>query len=420
MKTLAKIAMILFLISPIIRYYEIPGTSIELLSMVGIVNLFIFLFIVIQRKNNFSQPIRIFIIFFVWGIITTLLSLLANGFVNLDPAKINNYIFTIINFLNLFLIIIIISYYKIAYKQYEAISIILISALFLQVLLFYGFNYALDLKIPGLRLIDHYEVSFRNLEIRLAYGTDPRFTSFFSEPAHFVQYIAPYLIIKLFVLKTINFKKLMAAFVISLSMLLTLSGNGIVVLLFIWSIYIVILLFTERKTALIFIIVPVIISLILLSINYFDSYLDISSLFLNSDGDPTKADYRIYRGFYIYGNLPFWNQLFGTGYRNAKDFILFYNITTPYDYPGENVEYMSAITQIMVYFGLIGLITYIILFLKLFVKQIMVSKILVAVLLLLSFSSSIFNDSVFFIYVFMIFYFQSKGLFNNKKSEVTI
>ena len=408
MRLISKIAIILFLMSPIIRYYEIPGTNIELLSLVGIVNLLIFLLIVIQRNSNISKSISIFILFFVWGIITTLISLISHEFVTLDSAKINNYIFTIINFLSLFFMIIIISFYKDAYKQYRKISIILICALFLQVLLFYGFSYALDLKIPGLKLINHYEVAFKNLEIRLAYGTEPRFTSFFSEPAHFVQYITPFLIVELFVMKTRNLKNLIPSFLISLSILLTLSGNGIVILLFIWSIYIILLLFTEKKPIIVFFIVTIVILLAVLSIIYFDSYLDISSLFINSDGDPTKADYRIYRGFYIFVNLPFWNQLFGTGYRNATNFIAFYNISTPFDNPGENIEYMNAITQVMVYFGLVGFFTYIILLFKLFNKQSIVSKILVLVLLLLSFSSSLFSDSMFFIYVFMIFYFQSK------------
>ena len=78
-------------------------------------------------------------------------------------------------------------------------------------------------------------------------------------------------------------------------------------------------------------------------------------LFVNKvGGSYTKANYRIYRGFDYFLQLPFEHKIFGVGLGNMKYFSGVLGISSTFDSDHLAFEFFSMITQILLYFGLFG------------------------------------------------------------------
>jgi len=411
MKKLFQISILLFLLSPILRYYEIPKINVELTSFILLINFFILTFITISRKININNTLKIFLFFLLWSILVSFLSLVLYSFVDFSIEKFNNYIFSLFGIIIFIILLIYKSENTNIYKIYSVISSFLIFAIFVQFIAYYIFRLPLNLKLPFLTLMDNYVTSFQSLTNVLSFGSIPRFSSFFSEPAHFAQYIVPFLIFELNNPTRKNRKNIFIGIVITFSVLISLSGNGIVIIVATWMLFLFKGIFKGKNLKPSNIIVLIFgVLIIVSSIFYFSRYININELFYSSGGGISKADYRVYRGFFIFKELPIFNQIFGVGYRNAQFFIDRYSIYTPFDNPGESVEYMNSIAQILVYFGFIGFSVYFIYFLKIYKKSPDNIRILIIVYFLLSISSSLLFDSVYFMYMLFIMKANDSGL----------
>jgi hypothetical protein len=130
-----------------------------------------------------------------------------------------------------------------------------------------------------------------------------------------------------------------------------------------------------------------------------------SRLFIDTSGSSyssTKADYRIYRGFDLYLQLPLNGKIFGVGYNHMQIFANKFNIVSQYDNSWSTYEYFSTITQLLLYFGVIGVTLFYKHLSALVWKSADVVKGMIVVMVALWFSSSMFLNNYHIMYMLLI------------------
>lgn len=182
-----------------------------------------------------------------------------------------------------------------------------------------------------------------------------RLSSLFLEPSYFAQFIFPYIVYNLF---SDDKKKNYKAMFVSLVMIFIRSGNGIILLVIIWFIW---LLLSNYKLIYKFGIILLstlgIFVVIKLDSSIFISLMERSSELLSYKGDEqymSSGFVRFFRGYYLYGELPVINQLFGTSsadieqYKNLNIFFL-----------NENDNFLNGVQTLLIHNGIFVLILYI-------------------------------------------------------------
>lgn len=197
------------------------------------------------------------------------------------------------------------------YKTYRIICFIAIAFFFLQVIFFFLFGY----RISGISTLLPLSLEMDSTDYftRVIYGE--RSSSFFSEPAAFVEYIFPLLCIELFERRKVN---RVTAIIIIIALLLTESGTAVVGLATIAIMYVVKVVLNSKQiigkvTLLLF-------SCLVIGFTVYEysnseigqrlldrqDQLDVSG---SSSGQ--SGFVRVYRGFYIFSNFSAIEQLFG-------------------------------------------------------------------------------------------------------------
>ena len=131
----------------------------------------------------------------------------------------------------------------------------------------------------------------------------------------------------------------------------------------------------------------------------------INRLFIDLSGSTysyTKADYRIYRGFDYFFQLPIINKVFGIGFKSLESFTRLYGISSVFD-KSFLFEYLNSVCQALIYYGILGFCLLFHSYARLFRGCNTIGKVLIIVFLALSVSSSIFLDSTMIMYTLIIF-----------------
>jgi hypothetical protein len=337
-------------------------------------------------------------------------------FAPFEIISVNSLIFLTIVFLIILFGISGVFDYQFGVRVYVITSWILTIFLAVQIVLFYLFRIPLDLKIPILQLSEIYERAFNYLNFSSGVTGYVRFSSLFSEPAHYAHYVLPFLCMKLLGYQNLVRKNFIHAVIITIFIIISASGNGIVTASIIWATYFLIKgkrnLITKAAYILIGAIAFFVIYQILLNFTFFSE--TVSRLFLSSGNAASKADYRIYRGFAVWFDTPLIYQIFGAGYKNGEALINYFSIFTKYDISGVNLEYFNVISQILIYSGVIGIFLYALMFYKFYKQNDICGKLMVVVLLSLCFSSSIFMETTWLLYLVLIY----AGIINNKNNKL--
>lgn len=227
--------------------------------------------------------------------------------------------------------------------------------LILQYILYYSLGYILKGFIPFFPI---YHENYALIDYSKIFTMMYRPTSILLEPAHASRYICIPLIISLFD-KRINFKKRnLISILMSLAIVMTTSGSGIICVSVIWFIYIFKLLFNSVKNGklkksylLLLLIFPIITLLVMQSSIAQNTILRI----INSDlSNVNTAGGARFRGFTRYFALPMLNKIFGMGYGNINDSGL--------------SSWFSGASYMLYGCGIIGFIICIIIFLKIYKK----------------------------------------------------
>lgn len=179
-----------------------------------------------------------------------------------------------------------------------------------------------------------------------------RLQSFFSEPAAFAEYILPCYVLTIYNDAMRRNQKIFSVIVFTLAILLSTSFLGIVCLCIVNFTYI----FLKYNTSLIkiFCYTVFLILVLLLVINCIPYIRVIVADFMETGIYSSKSAVRIFRGFSLYLQLPFFLQVFGTGMGNGYDYMQIYNITTAFESRWREVtEYFNGIASSFIYGGVV-------------------------------------------------------------------
>lgn len=237
-----------------------------------------------------------------------------------------------------------------------------------------------------------------------------RFSSVFLEPAHLCNYIAPILIITLIGIQTSNKKHdIFLSVVYSIAIIMAQSSTGFVYLCFAWGMWFLSNRHKENKLYLKIFVFIVLAALAFIIWNNFDWLKFSIDHLLELDGTSiTSGNFRLLRGFAIYGQLSMPLKLFGVGAGMHAQSILKFNIRTIYDGLHIGQEYMSALSQICVMSGLVGIGMYAFHLIFCFRKSSLeVRSMIILFLIMISSNENLHSASIMLLVIF-IFAFKNK------------
>lgn len=243
---------------------------------------------------------------------------------------------------------------------YEKMVIVILAFFYFQIMFYYVLKVPIMFQIPFFPLMTKYRATYRYLSLARSYGMlFPRFPGPFSEPAIYAAYVIPYLV--MCINKLPDRKELIKVLLLSFSILLSTSGTGIVMMLVEIAVYFI-LKDEKAKGKYMSIALSIFAVLFMMIMLYYVNPTVknmIDTLFVSrGDAIESKADYRIYRGISYFSSLPFGYKLLGIGAYNAEQFSIIKKIHTKYDIAKVYYEYFNGISQLFIYFGLVGAILF--------------------------------------------------------------
>lgn len=233
-----------------------------------------------------------------------------------------------------------------------------------------------------------------------------RIASVFTEPSHFALYVVPPLALLLWNYVDINLKyRLPYISIITLAVLLSTSGNGMVLMLLLYLLFFLNRL--QGRQAL----WAIVITLALIPVAFWVSekveavQYTLKALSGDMGTEDSKTYYRVSRGFLLYGDMPFYSQIMGVGYRNSESFLQSnaQDLVQKYREGDVAFDYYNSVAAILIYFGIIGFIL-----MSIFISTIWRStkqygeRALLVVMIISCTSSSIFNSDTWFMYILLM------------------
>lgn len=384
-----KIIFFLIILMPFVRYYNVPFTGMGSNSFLSLLLMFLTIgvsFAGKRHKYRLTTAQRssrgYYLSFLLWATLITLYyeynGLVSGSFNNAIIAFFTGIVMLMllsgrIRFSNVFIV-------------YEKLVYVVLLVLGIQWILSMG-GKSYDFHLP----LHEYNGSWKFNEM-MVFGMDGVNTSLFSEPAHLSEFLFPYLCISLFI-PSFHRKWNWMTLLVSLAILGTMSGTGIVVVAIIWTIY-----FTfyrnngGKRNPLIGII-----GIILLVVAYFvlsamEDYNNVfGKLFVSQNGslEGNKASFRIYRGWSYVFQMPFPEILTGVGFVHMEPFTMQKGIRSIFDNDFKIFEWFSAITEVILYFGIIGFVPFVMHIVNLYKRQSILTKTLLVIFIALCFTSQI-------------------------------
>ncbi len=354
MKRIKKIYTAIIALWPILNVY---GTPIDGFGMGDLFVILLLPFVIISYFKNkkaldktYKKLVVSIILFISFSIITSLLSIIIFNGAEIDIIK-----RLIVTIFYVILSIICIKQgiidRKLFIKVYCYAAIIASFAILLQYFFHYVLHKNLYLLIGQLKLSPSNLQSFADYKNKydLMYLYNFRPTSFFLEPAHFAAYASPSIYILLN--KNKKIKNILFAIIVSLSVILSTSGIGIVATMIIWAYYL--LKNNEnQKLKVITILVFGIFIAVFVNNSIFDKSAE-RIRDINKDSE-SSINYRLLKGYKMYPKMQLYEQIFGIGLGGYESYVRALGDETELD----SNEYMNSVSYILVSTGLIGFIIF--------------------------------------------------------------
>ena len=283
-----------------------------------------------ERKNNCKIP-RYYLLFFTYALIVSTL------FLKSIPIRLILYTLILFYGCKCGELKLIIKYYKIT-------AIICSCFLVFQFTVNAISGYNISGIIPFLTTIYGDNIDMTAIQLSAS-----RPSSFFLEPSYFTQFIIPYIVYLLFSQEN-NIK---LSILLSFTILLSRSGNGIVLLLIVWSAWLFLFNKNNIKFKVKFSILCIIIILIIGHFfpNSIQELLNRSKE-LSFHGDEekylTSGFIRFFRGYYLYADLPIQGRLLGVSTKELEQYLYLNHL---FDVGGKFINGMSTL---LCYYGAIG------------------------------------------------------------------
>lgn len=373
-----KIVSLSLIISPILEIYGWGNLNLSfiIIAVLSIANI-----LIIRNKKN-SVPNILWFYFAFWFFS----HLITSQSLHFGLIRISLYIILFYSCVKLQFFI----------KAYRYIACICIIFFFIQEISFHSSG----IRIPGIMPFLPIALDVESISDLLIYYTSEseRSTSFFSEPAHFAQFLLPLLAIELLAFKQIKWKNV---FIIVITLLLTQSGNAI------WGLSVIGIAFILRTTynrA-----IPLFKRLLVIGaftmITGVSLYVYANSdmgqkllqrsetIKMGNDMDHASSGFiRIWRGYYIFEEFDTIYKFIGNGnpdYLTSK-------INTSYVsvFFDENDRYLNGIQSFLINTGYIGLLIFSIFIFKLWRKTNRCGKTLLAIMIVISCIASTFFNPI--------------------------
>lgn len=295
-------------LSPLLDAYYLPGTTTLISTAVLFVAAFTTLFFNYPRRFQLPQSYK-------WFIIYALLVPTINQLVNFPISTIKSSLIAVGYYTFCLGVILPCIEWKDMIKAYKIIVLIAVAVFLLQEVCFMTIGRRFSALIPFLTV--RYD-GVGMTEFMINQSLSARSSSLFLEPAHFAQYIGPFLAI---LLGQANDKKkvvYLPAILFSLILFFTKSGNGIFVLAVCWAFFILTYKMSFKMKLLILIPFSAIAGFILFDII---AETEIGQQLLSRKDElviggtnwVSSGNVRISRGYLVFFEEPFWDQLFGVG-----------------------------------------------------------------------------------------------------------
>ncbi len=345
---------------PILRYYDLLG-SLGLESFLWGITLICFFILMSYESQLVDEEINksklLYLCFIIWSVC---ISLVYEFYTKYNIYSIYSH-YTVLSYIMPLVAVFIV--YEMLDGRLDATKAIdiygkfvfCVVAVYIIQWILKVFGRELSFKMPFL----HYSDSYYYLNARVFGMNSGSLSSVFSERAHFAEYIVPYIAICLYSKDLVKIHRIGKAVFLSIITVSTASGNGIIVVLIEWVCFLLFFGKLRNTTKILLILLGVLVSYILYNeLQKIEVFNDLfNRLFVNNTGNEylnTKADYRVYRGFDYFRQLPHLQQLIGVGYLHMSPFARINGLTSQYDSNTSVFEFFNTVSQVLLYFGLIG------------------------------------------------------------------
>lgn len=409
---------------PMFRYYNFLSTGLGMETIMTLLMLAICLvmfFMGINRTHKIFRTVRKSQIWFglmiFWLLMITCIYELFTE-INIGHSEAE---YTIISLIMIVIRAVVIGYllggdfdYREIFKIYSILVTAIVSVYLLQWLMMLA-GIRLSFKMPLMPFSNAYSY----LNEQTYFGMENMPTSFFSEKAHLCEFLVPYIAVCLFGNNIIKSRNILKAVLVSAVVVSTVSGTGLVVVMIVWLLYFGGMGQKKSKYRFIYLLAGVSVMVILfLLVSQIPTFEDmLNRLFVDTSGEEyssTKADYRIYRGFDLFSQLPIQGQIFGIGYNHMQLYASIHKIVSEYDNPDLAYEFFSTVFQIAIYSGFIGITLAVGHIYRLFKAKSSLAKALIIIMLAMWCSSAMFlNNS----HIMLIMLIVSAVYYDNKPSE---
>ena len=391
----------LFLVcSYILRTYTILGIRMD--EAIDIILIFLYIFKFGLKGRVLPKSLNFYFIFWISTIV------LSTGWTGLDALRpllgvAHTYLLYCLFFDKCDIQLLI--------RYYRCVATVCICFFFLQEFTYITTGIRIPGLIPGLTVSSEFG---DNANLSSMLSIDNRSSSFFSEPAHFAQFLMPLLCVELFYASDKN--HFFRSAIIAVVMLLFQSGNALIGLAAIGVMFLIKTLNEKKRMS------KVIASLFFLTFVISCSVYFIKSekgaailertdqLSVNDYESGQSGFIRIYRGYFVYANLSPIEKIIGVNdFKTLDTRIQTSSVGFMFD---ENDSYFNAIQTFLIKTGFIGLIIYLILIVKMWRGNNYTGKSCLACLMALSFISSHYLTNL--MAVFLIIAYKMKYEDKNK------
>lgn len=383
--TLAKATALLLLLCPILQTYGWSSTS--SFSVIA-VSVFITFFILRYGLCN-SLP-KWLLIYFGYCIITYLIN--ANG--EIESYIPLNIMYPLLAYMMFFKCINLPQLYKL----YKIVAAVCIAFFYVQEMSYY----TTGIRIPG--VLQSLPLAL-NLDANGYYNlitSGLRSASFFSEPAHFAQFLLPLLALMLFDKGKRNYLYIS---IIVLTLLLMQSGNALVGLAAIMCVYLV-KIFNESNAKKKFVSIVMLI-VVVIGAGSFLLSSDKGTLLLkrqdelSNNMDASSGFIRIYRGYYVFDKYDVAEQIFGVNSKvEIEKKIRQSKVENMFD---EDDMYFNVVQAVLTRTGYVGALIFLVMIFSLWRKNDYRGKAILLTFVVLSFMTALYLSMTMCLYLMLAY-----------------
>ena len=399
---LSIIGALYLLLEPILSIYG--WTNFSFSKILSLIVVFIYIINRSNYRNIYSFIPKFLLLYFAWLLLCNYFS-----FGSLLPLG------------NIFQLLLIISVFTIVkYNDligiYRKLAFVCIAFFLVQEISFYITGYRIKGVLEWLPIcfggegfdLDHY-LSYQEV--------GDRSSSFFSEPAHFAQFLLPLFAIEIFNIR--NLRSTITPLVLIVILLLLRSGNGLIGLTTICFLYSLSIFsrssFTKKLVASIFVII------FSGSIYYYAQSEMGNSLLERSESvsgevDTSSGFIRTFRGYYIYDEYNLFEKLIGINnietIKKKRD-----QCKVSWTFASDNDVYVNCIQDVLLRTGIIGAAFFVLMLLSIWKQNKPEGKAIVITFFILSFFASLYMSSTMMLYLYLAYNIKLKRkigiLYNN-------